>query len=92
MKELKCVVGHEEWVGELEEDGVEGGEEEREKETVSLLFAPLTVLQVFCVSTHNILYSNKKTKLCDERSKIIQHIPCREWAVCNLYSLITRFW
>ena len=65
MKELECVLGHDEWVGEWEEDDVEGWEEGREKETLSLLFASLVVLQVFYVNTHMA----KKTKLCDERSK-----------------------
>ena len=42
---LKYIVGGrvEEWVCKWEEDDVEEGEEGREKETLSLLFAPLVV-------------------------------------------------
>ena len=45
MKELKYILGGrvEKWVGKWEEYDVEGWEEGREKETLSLLFAPLVV-------------------------------------------------
>ena len=52
MKELKCVEGK---VEKSEEDDVEGWEEGKEKEILSLLFAPLAAPMVVCVNTHTAI-------------------------------------
>ena len=66
MKGLKCVEGGvEEWVGEWEGNCMEGEEEGREKETLSLLVVPLVV----CVSTHTHTKQSTQPKFDDDTIK-----------------------
>ena len=77
LKELKYVEGRvEELVCEWEEDDVEGWEEGREKETLSLLVAPLVVLLVVCINT------NSATGNATKETKFVQQTPCHGWSVC----------